>query len=51
MVNLQKYLNGGQFFSDAYKKHVEKSLRRISTGRLGEFTIVEGGETACGVER
>ena len=45
---MTKYLNGGQVFSDAYKKHVEKSLRRISTNRLGEFTIVAGGDTVDG---
>ena len=47
MGDLVKYLNGGQVYSDAYKKHVEKSLTRISTNRLGEFTI-EVGDTVDG---
>ena len=50
MGDLVKYLNGGQVYSDAYKKHAEKSLTRISTNRLGEFPI-EVGDTVDGGQR
>ena len=47
MGDLVKYLKRGQVYSDAYQKHVEKSLTRISTNRLGEFSI-EVGDTVDG---